>query len=66
MSEGFEKVKISRSNLIGSFADLRYQLVSMTKHCENTTPVVLINLNKLDLANIWLNGLPIEEQARVS
>ena len=26
MLEGFEKVKVSRSNLIGSFANLRYQL----------------------------------------
>ena len=26
----------------------------MTNHCETTTPIVLINLNKLDLANVCL------------
>ena len=29
-----------------------YRLVSMTNHCETTTLIVLINLNKLDLANV--------------
>ena len=30
--------------------------VPMTKRCENTIPVILRNLSKSDLANMWLNG----------
>ena len=51
--EGFNKVRISRLNPIGSFADLRINW-SMANHCETTTLIVLIILNKLDLANVCL------------
>ena len=56
MLEGVVKVKISRLNLIGSFDDSRYKLVPMGKHCENTILANLRDLNKSDLANMWLNS----------
>ena len=52
--EGVEKAKISRLNLIGPFDVSRYQLVLMIKRYENIIQVILINLNKSDLANMRL------------
>ena len=43
MLEGVVKVKLSSLNLIGPFDYSGYQLVQMSKHCENT---ILANFNR--------------------
>ena len=54
--EGFNELRISGLNPIGSFSNLRIKW-STAKHCETTTLIVLIILNKLDLANVSLKRL---------